>query len=139
MPREMFGEIVEPTTKVGTKQWYTVPLSILAHAAALFALIVVPLLATDALPTPESVMAFMVTPPPPPPPPPPPIPDIPRDEVVPWLSTGSDGSDQDKKDGNGDDIVDLSLLGDDGHGPVDSPVTSGSDPSSWDPINIGPP
>jgi hypothetical protein len=37
--------------------------------------------------------------------------------------------------------VNLSLLGggDDARGPVDSPVTSGSDPSSWDPIDIGPP
>ena len=31
MPREMFGEVSDPTIRVGTKQWYTVPLSILAH------------------------------------------------------------------------------------------------------------
>ena len=74
MPRDLFGEIVDPSVKLGTKQWYTVPLSILAHFAALFALVVVPLMATDMLPTPESVMAFVVTPPPPPPPPPPPAP-----------------------------------------------------------------
>ena len=51
MPHELFGEISDPTTKVGTKQWYTVPLSILAHVAALFALVVIPLMATDMLPT----------------------------------------------------------------------------------------
>ena len=27
----MFGDIVDPSVKVGTKQWYTVPLSVLAH------------------------------------------------------------------------------------------------------------
>ena len=76
MPREMFGDVVDPSIKVGTKQWYTVPLSILAHAVALGAMVVIPLLATDMLPTPQSVMAFAVAPPPPPPPPsPPPPPD----------------------------------------------------------------
>ena len=71
MPREMFGDVVDPSVKVGTKQWYTVPLSILAHTSWLLgALIVIPLLATDMLPTPQSVMAFVAVPPPPPPPPP---------------------------------------------------------------------
>ena len=32
VPREMFGDVVDPSVKVGTKQWYTVPLSILTHA-----------------------------------------------------------------------------------------------------------
>ena len=74
MPREMFGDVVDPSIKVGTKQWYTVPLSILTHTAVLAALIVIPLLATDMVPTPQSVMAFVAMPPPPPPPPPPPAP-----------------------------------------------------------------
>ena len=43
MPREMFGDVTDPTVRVGTKQWYTVPLSILAHTVALFALVVIPL------------------------------------------------------------------------------------------------
>ena len=71
MPREMFGDVVDPSIKVGTKQWYTVPLSIITHVVVLGALIVIPLLATDMLPTPQSVMAFVAVPPPPPPPPPP--------------------------------------------------------------------
>ena len=58
MPREMFGDVVKPSIRVGTKQWYTVPLSILTHSLGLAAMIVIPLLATDALPTPQSVMAF---------------------------------------------------------------------------------
>jgi protein TonB len=70
----MFGDVSDPTVRVGTKQWYTVPLSILVHTVALGAMIVIPLLATDALPTPQSVMAFVALPPSPPPPPPPPPP-----------------------------------------------------------------
>ncbi len=73
----MFGDVVDPSIKVGTKKWYTIPLSILTHTIGLGALIVVPLLATDILPTPQSVMAFVAAPPPPPPPanapPPPPV------------------------------------------------------------------
>ena len=66
MARDMFGEITKPTVRVGTKQWYTVPLSILTHVVGLGALIVIPLLATNSLPTPQSVMAFAAVPPPPP-------------------------------------------------------------------------
>jgi hypothetical protein len=70
-----------------------------------------------------------------PPPPPPPLPDVPPDEVVPWLSDGASSDDRKKK--GDDDIIDLSLLGgSDDQGDLDSPVTSGSDPSSWDPIDI---
>ena len=74
MTREMFGAIVDPTQAVGTRNWYTVPLSILAHAAALMAVVVVPLMASGILPTPESVLVFTVAPPPPPAPVPPPQP-----------------------------------------------------------------
>lgn len=71
MPRDMFGDVVDPSITVGTKKWYTLPLSIVTHVAVLGVLVVVPLLATNALPTPQSVLAFVVVPPPPPPPPPP--------------------------------------------------------------------
>ena len=53
MPREMFSDVSDPTIKLGTKQWYTVPLSILIHTVLLGALIVIPLLASDMLPTPQ--------------------------------------------------------------------------------------
>ncbi len=33
MPRDMFGDIVDPSVKVGTRAWYTVPLSIIVHTA----------------------------------------------------------------------------------------------------------
>ena len=71
MAREMFGDVVKPSISVGSKQWYTLPLSILAHVVIIGALIVIPLMATDILPTPPSMMAFVAAPPPPPPPPPP--------------------------------------------------------------------
>lgn len=64
MPREMFGDVVHSSVKVGTKRWYTIPLSILTHSIALAALVVVPLLATDMLPTPMSIVTFVAPPPP---------------------------------------------------------------------------
>ena len=72
MPRDMFGDVVESSIKVGSQKWYTVPLSILVHVVIIGAVIIVPLMATDMLPTPPSMMAFSVAAPPPPPPPPPP-------------------------------------------------------------------
>ena len=72
MPREMFGDVVAPSIKVGSQKWYTVPLSIIAHVVLFGAVIIIPLMATDVLPTPPSMMAFVGAPPAPPPPPPPP-------------------------------------------------------------------
>ena len=72
MPREMFGDVVDPSIKLGSQKWYTVPLSIIAHVVLFAAVIIIPLMATDVLPTPPSMMAFVGAPPTPPPPPPPP-------------------------------------------------------------------
>ena len=88
MPRDMFGEVSDPSVKIGQKQWYTVPLSILAHFAVLFLLVVIPLLATDSLPDVPSMMAFVAAPPPPPPPPAPAAPqpkiiEVPNPNAVP--------------------------------------------------------
>jgi protein TonB len=68
----MFGDVVDPSIKVGSQKWYTVPLSIIAHVVLFAAVIIIPLMATDVLPTPPSMMAFVGSPPTPPPPPPPP-------------------------------------------------------------------
>jgi len=67
----MFGDVVEPSIKVGSQKWYTVPVSIIVHTAIIGAVIIIPLMAADVLPTPPSMMAFVAAPPPPPPPPPP--------------------------------------------------------------------
>tara|TARA_Y100000588_G_scaffold302625_1_gene324957 strand:- start:178 stop:870 length:693 start_codon:yes stop_codon:yes gene_type:complete len=63
----MFGDISNPSVRVGSRKWYTVPLSIVAHVVVLGAVVIIPLMAADALPTPASMMAFVAAPPPPPP------------------------------------------------------------------------
>jgi protein TonB len=80
----MFGDVVESSIKVGSQKWYTVPLSILAHVGIFAAIIIIPLMATDVLPTPPSMMAFVASaPPPPPPPPPPPAPAVAQAKPIP--------------------------------------------------------
>ena len=50
MPRDMFGDVVDPSIKMGNKMWYTVPLTMLIQAAVVASLIIVPLMATGMLP-----------------------------------------------------------------------------------------
>jgi len=64
---EMFTEVVRPSARVGAKRWYTVPLSILVHAALLALLVATPLLMTGALPLTPSVLVFAAPSPPTPP------------------------------------------------------------------------
>ena len=51
MPRveKMFGDIVDPSVKVGTKQWYTIPLSIAVHTVVVLSIVIIPLMAYDVL------------------------------------------------------------------------------------------
>lgn len=72
MRRELFEDVVDPSVCVGPHTWYSVPLSIVSHAAIVAILVIVPLTATNVLPTPQSVLAF-ATPPPPLPVPPRPV------------------------------------------------------------------
>ena len=71
MPRELFGDVSDPSITLGTRKWYSVPLSFLGHALAVSVLIVAPLLATGALPMPGSGPTFVHVAPPPLPQPPP--------------------------------------------------------------------
>ena len=41
MPKDMFGDVVEPSIKVGSQQWYTVPLSILVHTLLIGAVVII--------------------------------------------------------------------------------------------------
>jgi protein TonB len=67
---------------IGSRKWYTLPVSIVAHAAGLAALFVVPLLATDVLlPSPERLVAYIAAASAPPVPPPPTAVMRPRVEV----------------------------------------------------------
>ena len=81
MPRDLFGDVVDPSIKMGNKSGYTVALTMIAEVALLGAIVIVPLMAADILPTPPSMMAFVAAPPPPPPPPPPPQAAAPPPEV----------------------------------------------------------
>ena len=56
MPRDLFGTITNPPARIGSRSRLTLPLSLAAHAVALAALIVVPLVATDALPWPSEII-----------------------------------------------------------------------------------
>lgn len=71
MPRELFGNVTDPSITFGTRNRYSVPLSFVAHALALSVLIVVPLLATGALPMPDSGLTIVHIEPPRVPSPPP--------------------------------------------------------------------
>ena len=59
MPKDMFGDVVDPSIKMGNKMWYTVPLTMLLQATVVAALVIVPLMATGMMPTPPSMMAFV--------------------------------------------------------------------------------
>lgn len=65
MGREMFGEVVERSVGVGARKWYSVPLSVLSHVVAVGAIVFIPIVATDVLPTPQSILVFAMAPPPP--------------------------------------------------------------------------
>jgi hypothetical protein len=61
------------------------------------------------------------------------------DQIVEWLFSdlGPGADEDDQKDDDEDRGIDVSQLGgSDGDNPIDSPVTGGADPSSWDPIDI---
>ena len=58
MARELFGEVSTPSVKLGSRAWYTVPLSIAAHVAVTVVLILLPLASSELLPIPDVVMAF---------------------------------------------------------------------------------
>ena len=70
MPRDLFGQMTRPFEGVGARSRLTVPVSLAAHVAVVAAVIVVPLLAADALPPLHSSLSVsMITPVVPPPPP----------------------------------------------------------------------
>lgn len=71
MPRDLFGDVTAPSITLGTRKWYSVPLSFVAHTAVIGVVVVVPLVATGALPMPATgpMIVELVTPPLPQPPP----------------------------------------------------------------------
>ena len=47
MPRDMFGDVVDPSIKMGNKSWYTVALTMLLEAVIVGAIVIVPLMAAE--------------------------------------------------------------------------------------------
>jgi protein TonB len=62
VPRDIFGEVVDPTPSLGSRSRYAVPLSMAAHAAVAAAVIIVPLMATDGMPDPRAVIGAFTAP-----------------------------------------------------------------------------
>ena len=72
MSRELFRDVVSPEVRVRSTSRYTIMLSIAAHALIVAAVIIVPLMATSAMPelaAGEMIFMSAVVPPAPPPPP----------------------------------------------------------------------
>jgi periplasmic protein TonB len=70
---DLFGDIVDPSVKVGDRSFRSLPVSVLLHGIAVATVALVALTSGELLPNPPAVMAFvapMGAPAPPPPPPP---------------------------------------------------------------------
>jgi protein TonB len=73
MPRDLFGDVTRPSISIGSRKWYTVPLSLFTHSLGIGLLIALPLLAPAVMPAvlanndPTWVSAMMPDPPKPPP------------------------------------------------------------------------
>jgi protein TonB len=59
MPRDLFGDVTDPSVRVGSRKWYTVPLSLAVHSLVVLVIIIVPLLAAGTLPLPRSAVMFV--------------------------------------------------------------------------------
>jgi protein TonB len=69
MPRDLFGDVVHHDVRVGGRAWYSLPVTILAHAILIAAAVIVPLTAIDQLPgLPRAAPEYVVMVPPQPPP-----------------------------------------------------------------------
>ena len=69
MPRDLFGDVVHHDLRVGTRAWYSLPLTIFVHAIILAGVVIVPLVAIDELPgLPRTAAEYVVVAPPQPPP-----------------------------------------------------------------------
>lgn len=70
MPRDLFGDVQQPSVRVGTRSRYTVPLSLAAHAVALLAVVAATIVGPVVLPglaSADIVYTTIVVPPAPPP------------------------------------------------------------------------
>jgi protein TonB len=73
MPRDLFGDVTRPSISIGSRKWYTVPVSLITHSLAIGLLIALPLMAPAVMPmvfADDDLVMIEVLPPPPPLPPP---------------------------------------------------------------------
>src|SRR6476659_6808388 len=75
MPRDLFGDVQQPSVRVGSRSRFTVPLSLAAHALAVLAVVGATILGPVVLPglASEDISYYVITLPPAPPPPAPPV------------------------------------------------------------------
>lgn len=71
MPRDLFGDVTRPSISVGSRKWYTLPVSLLSHSLIVAVVVALPILAPAILPLIAQDMGgiVMITTPKPPPPP----------------------------------------------------------------------
>lgn len=50
MPRDLFGHVTRPSLSIGNRKWYTLPVSLISHAAIVLALVAIPILAPAMMP-----------------------------------------------------------------------------------------
>jgi protein TonB len=68
MSHELFASLLDRPARNRAGSRYGLPISVAAHVAALLVIVVIPLVATDVLPSPRAVIAFVEPAPPPLPP-----------------------------------------------------------------------
>jgi len=50
MPRDLFGNVTRPSISIGSRKWYSVPVSLFTHAIVLTMIVIVPILAAPMMP-----------------------------------------------------------------------------------------
>lgn len=72
MSRDLFGHVTRRSISIGSRKWYTVPLSLISHSAIVLVLVAIPILAPAVMPSVFAndglVVIHKIMPPPPPPP-----------------------------------------------------------------------
>ena len=69
MPRDLFGHVTRPSISVGSRKWYTLPLSLISHSLIVVGVVALPILAPVVLPLiAEDMDGFVVISVPKPPP-----------------------------------------------------------------------
>src|SRR5688500_12826327 len=71
MPRDLFGDVTRPSISVGSRKWYTLPVSLISHSLVVATVIALPILAPAIMPLIAKDMGGVVIPLTPVPPPPP--------------------------------------------------------------------